>query len=133
MMTAKFFKIVSYLMLVISPVVPALVWLGIFVVANLVTEIWQQSRQKKLSAHSTERMLINLISSIVVYFIFIIVARGFDLTVLPTRPLPFTAVQIAISICSVREIKPILENVGYLLGVNLWEYFKNKVKTDAEK
>lgn len=125
---SKLLKVLTYLSIVLQPVVPALIWLGIFVVVNLATEIWEQTKTKRITRHSVSDMLRRLISSTILYFVFIIVARGFDVTVLPGDPLPFTAVQIAIGICAIREIKPIFENIGIILGIDIWAYFKDKLK-----
>lgn len=128
LLLSKLFKVFTYLSIVLTPVVPALIWLGIFVVTNFATEVWEQTKTKRITRHSVGEMLKRLIQSIILYFVFIIVSRGFDVTVLPGDPLPFTAVQIAIGICSIREIKPIFENIGVILGIDIWAYFKDKLK-----
>lgn len=121
---AKIVKLLAYFLVMFMPIVPAILWLGVFVFLDLVTGI---IKAKKKGEQIRSKKLGNSITKIVMYFISILCSKVMDDVFLHTGYLPFTITQACIAFIGITEFKSILENVSEILGMPIYKYISSKI------
>lgn len=121
----KIFKLLAATSIMFTPIAPALVWLGVFVFFDLITGLY---KAKKANRPITSKGLGNTIIKMLMYSITLIACHVMDVVFLKGVALPFKISQAMAGIIGITEFKSILENVGAVLGMDLWKYFKIKLE-----
>lgn len=120
----KYLKLLTYFSVMFMPIVPAILWLGVFVAVDFITGIWKARKNKE---PLQSKKMANSITKVVMYFLAIICSRVMETQFLPVGLLPFTITQACIAFISVIEFKSIMENISAILEMPLWAFIKDKI------
>jgi phage-related holin len=124
----KILKILTFFLSIVSglitPILPAMLSLGVLVFADLVTGIW---KAKKIGEPITSKKMAGTIKKLTIYFLLLICAHQIDLTVFGMFPKLQRVMQLCAGFISMREFKSLAENAGEILGMPLWQYLREKL------
>lgn len=124
---AKIKLLIIYVITVLTPVFPALLWLGILMFLDLITALL---KAKKQNDEITSGKLKNSATKALLYFVVVIAAHIMDSQFFASVEwLPAKAAQLAAGFLAVIEFKSLLENVSGILGMPLLQFFKDKINT----
>lgn len=124
-------KLYIYLIVVMTPIIPSLLWLGVFVAIDLLTGILIAKRANEAV---TSKKLSRTVSKLLLYFAAIICSHILDTQFLKVGFLPATIAQLVSGFIAVVEFKSIIENISILTGVDLLKFLKSKIyRSDEEK
>lgn len=121
-------KIYLYLSVVFMPIAPTLIWLGALIFIDLVMGIWKSKKKKE---KITSRKLSHTVTKLVLYLLAVVVCHIVDTQFLTLDWLPATSTQLVAGFLAVIELKSIMENISDILGIQLWEWIKNKLNRRA--
>ena len=126
----------------LSPAIPLILTVGMFIVADTVFGVAKIIKQKGWKGY-TSKGLSSIVSKMVLYSSCVLLTFCLEKFMLDEFVKVLTAIPyfltkiVAILLCYI-EIKSILENFEAITGVNLWSTFKNmlsrakSIKTDLE-
>lgn len=122
----KLLKLIAYFSIALTPVVPALIWLGVYIAADLITGIW---KARKAGEPIKSKKLGNTTTKVVMIFIGVICAHVLDTVLLVKiiHILPFTTTQAIVGFFSISEFKSIMENISAILGTDVWKHIRKKI------
>jgi phage-related holin len=113
-----------YLMVIFTPIMSTFLWLGVFILFDLITGILKTKKageplnSKKMSQTATKTLM---------YFMLIIASHIIDTQFFIGVFLPIKIAQLASGFLAVTEFKSITENISEVLGVPIWQYIKDKI------
>lgn len=128
--TSNIYKFYVYLTVIFTPILPGLMWLGFFVLIDLLTGIIVAKKAKK---PITSKKLSQTITKVLLYFLAIICSHILDTQFLNVNWLPVKIAQLCSGYIAVVEFKSILENISSLLGMPLWQFIKTKIYREENK
>lgn len=122
-MKEYFLKIVTYLIIVFTPITPIIFWLGFFIMLDVATGIIKSVKTKTAL---TSKKLSNTITKFTLYSIAIIASHILQTKFLYVYDLP-SATNLVAGYIAVTEFKSIIENISEALNMPLIEYIKEKL------
>lgn len=117
--------LIVYVFTLFTPVVPAIIWLGVLMFFDLVTGL---IKAKKTGEPIHSSKLKNSATKALLYFIAVICSHIIDTQFLnAVEWLPAKTAQLCAGFLAVVEFKSLIENISSILGVPLLQYLKDKI------
>lgn len=124
-------ELFSFIVLLITPIVPALWLMGFLIFTDTFTGIWAawyDGRNKEGSwwkgrKYIESRKMERIISKLILYPLSLITAKVAEQYLTPIIPW----IDITAGILAMIEIRSIFENIGKILGYDLWNKMKEKI------
>lgn len=120
-----FTEIIAFMIFFFQDIVSSLMAIGFLVMADSFTGIW--------AAHNvggwrsvTSRKMGRIVAKLILYPLSIIVAKVAEVYLSPV--IPWT--DVTMGILAIIEVKSIFENIGIILGFDLWQKIKEKMWPD---
>ena len=113
-MRKELFLIFSYIVFFLSPIAAILVATGVLLLAECITGL--TVNLKKKDGRTVLAILDNTLSKMFFYFILIILSRIMEVFFIPY--IPFAS--ITAGYIAVREFKITVDNIGAILGQDIW-------------
>lgn len=123
--TSSGLEIVAFLAVFFAELQSAMLAVGFLIIADTFTGIWGAYREGGIHA-ITSRKLGRIITKLILYPLALIVAKVAQQYLAPA--IPWT--DVTAGIIAVVEVKSIFENMGALLGFNLWDRVKKAIWKD---
>lgn len=122
-----FGEILAFIAVFFAGLYPALVAVGILIAADTFTGVWSSVKKSGWESF-TSRKAGRIIAKLLLYPTSIIVAKVAEMYLSPDIAWTY----ITTSIIAVVEIKSIFENIGQILGFELWDRIKKAVWKDKD-
>lgn len=113
----------KYLLVVFTPIIPTILWLGVFVFIDLFTGIVKAKR--KGDVISSKRMS-ETVTKVMLYASAIVSCYVLDTQIIGNSFLPIPIWRLAAGYIAVVEVQSNLENVSEILNMPLWQFIKDK-------
>lgn len=119
----KFKLLIFYIGAVLTPVAPAILWLGVLIFLDLITGILKAQKLKE-EIHSSK--LKNTATKALLYFIAVIAGHIIDTQFLTVVEwLPAKTAQLIAGFLAVVEFKSLIENISTILGMPILQFLKD--------
>jgi phage-related holin len=116
--------LIAYVIVIITPIIPILIGLGVFIFCAWVTGMIKAYKTKQ---PITSRKMSQTATKTLLYFMLIICSQILDTHFKINVLLPIPVTQIASGFLALIEFKSVTENISEILGIPIWDFIKSKI------